>query len=181
MLVVTAYTPDTYRAFLPRWTQTVKEHIGCNVVRVELMPMRWKKAAHAKPRVILSVLEEYKEDVLWLDVDAYVARRPPALAFDGAFAFRQAGPHSMTGTLFVSVDAVDYVRHWEKISEGANEPRNQLLFEQMVHEMRPPITYLAPGYCFVDYDDRDADVPASERYFVHHMHGKVKRAKERRG
>lgn len=119
----------------------------------------WVKGCSLKPTVILSVLKTVQCPVLWIDADAELFAYPELFNGPTKFdmALRSSEGHWLSGTLYFTPKAIDFVEHWLSQTKP-NEPDEITLlrlYRNCPPQKRPVLEMLPQSYNTVVHSETD--------------------------
>jgi len=161
-LIVTAYTVsshlgDYYKRAVARFTKSCIKHDLKHIVYPLNQVGDWVKGCNLKPTVILDALQTFKQPILWIDADAVILRRPEIfdnVDFDMALHVQGSG-HWLSGTLYFSTNAIDFVKDWKEVTTSSTPDEITLLNLYRNRANKPKMLALPKEYNQVVHAETD--------------------------
>jgi hypothetical protein len=200
--VVSFYTPD-YAEYVAKLSESVAR-FGYLCHYKEYPKRRsWRRNTHIKPEFILDCLNEFDEDILWIDADAVIERplylfdagmdadfsffTPPQEWIDlGLMSDLTAGNRFWTGTMYFTNNANSktFVKAWlDKIRKHPGAAGDQTLISRVFSEDNLDFKFTELPFEYVRIFDYP--VYSSEGVIVHHQASRKfnerRRSRRRRG
>ena len=160
-IIVTAYTVTShlgnyYKNAVARFTKSCIKHDLKHIVYPLDGVDNWIKGCNLKPTIILDALEVFRQPILWIDADATIVKHPTA--FDNPdfdMALHAQNGHWLSGTLYFSHNAIDFVREWKKITVTSTPDEITLLNLYNNRKNNPKIKMLPSEYNQIIHSDTD--------------------------
>jgi len=161
-LVVSAYTVDShlgdyYKQASQKLSQSCIDHDIQHVIYPLRASKNWFEGCSLKPAVIAHALKTFQQPILWLDADAIILSYPEMFeTISSGIALHVAeGGHWLSGTLYVSLNALDFVLHWQSATDPAIADEITLLQVYKQSKTQPQFTKLPKSYNQTIYQTTD--------------------------
>ena len=153
-LTVAFYTLDSpYEVEIGELRRTCKEHGLELLTKGYEVRGTWVQNAGIKPEFLLSVLEEYKCDILYVDADARIRQKPDFSFVDGDIAVHyRRGKELLSGTIFLRYTECTLLalREWVCMQQKTPGEWDQRVFQSVLAALTGKgmvkVTNLPPQY-----------------------------------
>jgi len=144
-IVVTAYTIDShlgnyYKKTVKRLIKSLHRFDLPYIVYPLNKSKNWIRGCNLKAKVIVHTLKRMQHPILWIDADGEVFKFPSIFINPNfSLGLSDVGGHWLTGTMYVDISCVDFIKRWEKrLRKDPDEPDEVAMLHHYRNYKNPP-------------------------------------------
>lgn len=150
-LIVTAFTisshlGDYYKRCVTRLIRSCIKFDLSHLVLPLNQQNGWDAGCATKIVVIQQVLQTFNRPILWLDADAEIFSYPRLFEnIDCEMALSSVAGHWLTGTLYFSPNALQFIESWKQHTKTSGEVDEVSLYHLFTSTLTHPKMQMLPG------------------------------------